>query len=119
MCSAVAAIKRNSLSSVSPSDFIIRISSERNPYFSSLEFIVEKYPIQAIVLLLILTLFCSMNKAVLDTSNFDPFLSEQTLWMKKKCCKKYKKGKACKKCPKKASCSLLLEMEKLSSTSIN
>lgn len=22
------------------------------------------------------------------------------LWMKKKCCKKYKKGKACKKCPR-------------------
>jgi len=38
----------------------------------------------------------------------------QEVWMKKKCCKKYKKGKACKKCPKKMECSIATLFQPLS-----
>jgi len=33
-------------------------------------------------------------------------IHEENFQMKKKCCKKYKKGKACKKCPKKMECAI-------------
>jgi len=41
-------------------------------------------------------------------------ISEFEIVMKKKCCKKYKKGKACKKCPKKMECAIATLIQPIS-----
>jgi len=57
---------------------------------------------------------CGMAISHQTTAELSEFFLEDTLWMKKKCCKKYKKGKACKKCPKKMECALAALISPLS-----
>jgi len=48
------------------------------------------------------------------SSEYSIAITAQETWMKKKCCKKYKKGKACKKCPKKMECAIATLFQPLS-----
>jgi len=65
-----------------------------------------KYPFHGIDSKQNLSFICHMIITHQSTLDLSSFFLEDTLWMKKKCCKKYKKGKACNKCPKKMECNI-------------
>ena len=53
-------------------------------------------------------------KETSDQTHTTSLILEDSFQMKKKCCKKYKKGKACKKCPKKMECAIAQLFQPLS-----
>ncbi len=72
----------------------------------------KKYHNHAIAQNQTMMLICLMTISRQPTSELSSFFLTDTLWMKKKCCKKYKKGKAkaCKSCPKRATCAVALSL---------